>query len=138
MLASGWVFELQVESADICFTMSSPAAKSLAASPSTMQSAVCGGCAGGQSVWKALRSGYGQAERSQAQRLKAVAADRGIKVPLRCFQLELSICASHTECSARLLLHGVASPPARQLRMHHIPEGPAKLPADEEVVYLLS
>ena len=38
--------------------------------------------AGGQSVWKALRSGYGQTERSQAQRLKAVLAERGIKVPL--------------------------------------------------------
>ncbi|CAK0764500.1 hypothetical protein CVIRNUC_003164 [Coccomyxa viridis] len=34
----------------------------------------------GQSVWKALRSGYGQAERSQALRLKAAVAEHGIKV----------------------------------------------------------
>ena len=38
--------------------------------------------AGGQSVWKALRSGYGQAERSQALRLKAAVAEHGIKVGL--------------------------------------------------------
>jgi len=36
--------------------------------------------AGGQSVWKSLRSGYGETERSQAQRLKAVVAKHGIKV----------------------------------------------------------
>ena len=38
--------------------------------------------AGGQSVWKALRSGYGQTERSQALRLKAAVAQHGIKVGL--------------------------------------------------------
>ena len=31
-------------------------------------------------MWKALRSGYGQAERSQAQRLKAAVAQHDIKV----------------------------------------------------------
>ena len=31
-------------------------------------------------MWKALRSGYGQAERSQALRLKAAVAEHGIKV----------------------------------------------------------
>lgn len=31
-------------------------------------------------MWKALRSGYGETERSQALRLKAVVAEHGIKV----------------------------------------------------------
>lgn len=48
-----------------------------------------GGFAGGQGVWKALRSGYGQAERSQAQRLKAAVAEHGIKVPLQCLRIKL-------------------------------------------------
>ena len=47
-----------------------------------MHSMTCQCMAGGQSVWKALRSGYGQAERSQALRLKAAVAEHGIKVGL--------------------------------------------------------
>ena len=43
-------------------------------------------------MWKALRSGYGQAERSQALRLKAAVAEHGIKVGLR----DLRPCLSET------------------------------------------
>ena len=40
-------------------------------------------------MWKALRSGYGQAERSQAQRLKAAVTGHRIKVMLQCAKSKL-------------------------------------------------
>ena len=96
-------------------------------------------------MWKALRSGYGQAERSQAQRLKAVVAEHKIKVPLHCFLPVVETCASQTKGCAPppLASSWWPSPPRHCTAGHlemHAPHSQRhhQVSGDEEVVAALS